>query len=580
MKAREGIVDVAIDMAKAKARTPAQTIARGGAQGDKRHWRETMNKTQAEAVRQSLIAFARTKRAPAKDGGPHTTQLWVPVSIIERSRTAAQERRRTVYDADKAAELLASVRKHGILQPLLARVVLSEPPRVELVAGERRLEAAKAAKLKAVPCVVARDMDDGRALEAQLVENLQRQGLDPLAEAEGLAALRDAGLSAAESAKRVGRSKSHVLGRLKLLDLCPEGRAALDAGEIEATTALLLARLPADRQPRLVKSVSGRTHWEAKNVVMNSAPDVSDPPWDVEREGMIVMAAWHGDRAPSCSACPRRAGNSGAPDDVDPWTCLDPDCFDGKMAVAVGELQEKWRAEGRTIAPENEVFDDWKCRAGWVNLNDAVRTGSGYQSIGNFVGGDDVHYVARPRRHQLSTSRVAKWDVVRAAIEAKGGGIVDGKGRDGNIPGPRNPRDAQLRKDATAERNAHVRGCLQQGYRAAMKKLIATGPAADMLLVPRELAVRLAESFVDDLHPAAIQWWQANGGDPAKRMTALSDNELALLLEDCAASAEGVLDEWCRPPAAKAVEMRCAAAGLNVKGLKAAARKSFKAADA
>lgn len=137
-------------------------------------------------------------------------------------------------------ELVESITEHGVLQNLLAR------PRpkggFELVIGHRRATAAEKAGLAKVP-VEVRELNDEQAREIQLVENLQRVDLHPMEEAEGYEGLKQLGLTDAQIAKRVKKSESWVRGRLTLLDLNEEGRKAFYRGDLNPTTALLIARL-------------------------------------------------------------------------------------------------------------------------------------------------------------------------------------------------------------------------------------------------------------------------------------------------------------------------------------------------
>lgn len=137
-------------------------------------------------------------------------------------------------------ELVKSVRKHGVLQNLLVRKVGS---RLQIVVGHRRARAAKKAGLKKVPAEV-RELSDLEAREIQLVENLQREDVHPMEEAEGYAALQvEHGYTPERIAEAIGKSESWVRGRLSYLELPDEARKSFYRGDLNATTALLIARL-------------------------------------------------------------------------------------------------------------------------------------------------------------------------------------------------------------------------------------------------------------------------------------------------------------------------------------------------
>lgn len=146
---------------------------------------------------------------------------------------------RAGFDEESLAELEASIREHGVLQPVLVRPT---PDGYELVAGERRWRAAATAGLKTVPALV-RHLDDRGALEAALVENLQRENLNPMERATAYRRLQDEfHLTQEAVARRVGRSQPSVANTLRLLALPPEVQASLTAGRItEGHARALLA---------------------------------------------------------------------------------------------------------------------------------------------------------------------------------------------------------------------------------------------------------------------------------------------------------------------------------------------------
>lgn len=135
--------------------------------------------------------------------------------------------------------LVGSIKKHGILQPLIARPV---DGKLELVIGHRRFRAAKEAGLQKVP-VEVRKLDEKQARELQLIENLQREDLHPMEEAEGYEGLRALGHSVESIAAEVSKSETWVRNQLTLLDLHEEGRKAFYRGDLNTNTALLIARL-------------------------------------------------------------------------------------------------------------------------------------------------------------------------------------------------------------------------------------------------------------------------------------------------------------------------------------------------
>ncbi len=153
---------------------------------------------------------------------------------IERLRPGKYQPRRR-FDADEIAALVASVRERGILQPILVRRVgEGADESYEIVAGERRWRAAQQAQLHQVP-VVIKEFSDADALEVALVENLQRQNLTALEEAEGYRRLMDEfGHTQERLAKALGKSRSHLANTLRLLGLPDEVKALVDEGKLTA----------------------------------------------------------------------------------------------------------------------------------------------------------------------------------------------------------------------------------------------------------------------------------------------------------------------------------------------------------
>ncbi|MEO1093011.1 MAG: ParB/RepB/Spo0J family partition protein [Pseudomonadota bacterium] len=167
-------------------------------------------------------------------GGDGTRQL--PIEFLEPSRY--QPRRR--FDDEEMAALTASVRAIGILQPLLVRPLDDLGERYEIVAGERRWRAAQAAGLADLP-VVVRPLSDGDALEAALLENVQRADLGPLEEADGYRRLIEQfGHTQEVLAERVGKSRPHIANLLRLLALPEPVKAMLDDGRLTAGHARAL----------------------------------------------------------------------------------------------------------------------------------------------------------------------------------------------------------------------------------------------------------------------------------------------------------------------------------------------------
>ena len=150
------------------------------------------------------------------------------------------------FDPEELEALAESIRIHGIIQPLTVRE--TKNGYYQIIAGERRWRAARLAELREVPVVIL-EADDKKAMELALIENLQRQDLNPVEEALGYQALMEEyGLTQEEAANRVGKSRPAVANALRLLGLCPEVLEKLRTGELTAGHARAILTLKTEKQ--------------------------------------------------------------------------------------------------------------------------------------------------------------------------------------------------------------------------------------------------------------------------------------------------------------------------------------------
>ena len=163
--------------------------------------------------------------------------------------TPNKEQPRKTFDETALEELADSIRQHGVLQPLLVRPLTSGG--YQLVAGERRWRASRLAELKEVP-VIIKELSDTEAMEIAIIENLQREDLYPIEEAEGLQALIDkCGYTQEQVATSVGKSRPAITNALRLLKLPEEVREMAKDGTISAGHARAL--LAFDNQPMMIE---------------------------------------------------------------------------------------------------------------------------------------------------------------------------------------------------------------------------------------------------------------------------------------------------------------------------------------
>lgn len=158
----------------------------------------------------------------------------LPISKVEPRR----DQPRYAFDEDALAELTESVRQYGVIQPITVRAI--DGGYYQIIAGERRWRAARAAGLTEVPVRII-EADDRRAMELALVENLQREDLNPIEEARGFRTLmEDYGLTQEEAASSVGKSRPAVANALRLLSLTPAVLSLVEEGQLSAGHARAL----------------------------------------------------------------------------------------------------------------------------------------------------------------------------------------------------------------------------------------------------------------------------------------------------------------------------------------------------
>ena len=165
----------------------------------------------------------------------------VPIARVEPN----PDQPRSNFDPEALQDLADSISAHGIIQPLSVRELPGDI--YQIIAGERRWRAARLAGLTEVPVLVI-EADERKAMELALIENLQREDLNPIEEARGYQVLQDEhGLSQAEISARVGKSRPAVANSLRLLTLCPEVLAMVEGGELSAGHARAIVALPGEK---------------------------------------------------------------------------------------------------------------------------------------------------------------------------------------------------------------------------------------------------------------------------------------------------------------------------------------------
>jgi len=281
----------------------------------------------------------------------------IELHLIQESPTNP----RTHFDEAKLAELSESILRHGVLQPILVR------PRpggggYELVAGHRRYRACRLVAREKIPAIVQK-LTDQEVLEIQLVENLQREGLHPLEEADGYAALiKLHGYDADQVAEKIRRSRSYVYGRMKLAALCASAKKALWDGALSHSVALLIARIPDEKlqgaatKELLKYSAEGALSFRRAADIIDREflKPLKDARWALDDVALLPAAG-------ACTTCPFRSANqdfvggSGGAD-----VCTKPACFVAKGDALWERRKANALARGESVLPAtavSKVFD-------------------------------------------------------------------------------------------------------------------------------------------------------------------------------------------------------------------------------
>ena len=267
----------------------------------------------------------------------------IPIkSIIESGNNY-----RKTFDEKALADLTASVKAKGVLQPILVRPLAKKKGKFEIVAGHRRFRAANGAALKEMPCIV-RELSDEDALEVQVIENTQREDPNPMEEAWGFDRLVKIGKHTPETlAEKLDRSVDYVIKRLKLLALPDAAQKKLISGEISQGHALLICRLkdPADQK-------------EVLKDILESDISVREAKDRVRRHFSIQLKDAVFDKK-KCETCTFRSRNQVAmfEDLKNTDECTDRDCFYTKTKTHyIAILKEKEEDGFKVLKNAKEIL--------------------------------------------------------------------------------------------------------------------------------------------------------------------------------------------------------------------------------
>lgn len=469
-------------------------------------------------------------------------------------------------------ELAADIRQHGrVLQPLLVR------PRVpalfqgsgeeeaatcgyEVVFGHRRRRAAELAGLEKVHCMV-RVMTDVQVRAAQISENLQRQDVTALEEAEGYRGLIDAEcISVDEVCRRFGKSTTYVYGRLKLLNLVPEVRQALAAGEVEPEVATLIARLPHQKLQAQaltrIKNHMGESHIkDGGKASFRRVRELLRDEFTLRLKDAIFPTD-KADLLPDCGdciSCPRRSGNAPEFADVasekkESWSnahvgadvCTDPACFDRKRQAWLKLQAAELRAKGQEVIDGNKAKAALGARGevkgGFVAVQDVKALINQHEKSvkkGQAIAAAPQPVLLQNQRDGKTVKAYRLSDLQKAGIELDHADKPATAARQSGPTYEERTEQARVEGQRREARLLQIRGMARLRERTADElRLVLEGLLATGVLDLEER--RLLNSLWSIPTPSG--WFSADDLMPAwsQRLRDMNRDELALLLLDLA----------------------------------------------
>lgn len=284
----------------------------------------------------------------------------VPIKKLKR----APYMKRTVHDKEKAKELSISIKEHGVLENLIGRRVDGG---IEIVAGNRRWTGAELAGLKTVPVKIL-DLTDEKAKEICLIENLQREDLDPIDEAESFGELLET-LSVVEVAARVSKNVPFVQQRIRLLKLSENAKKYVRDRKITISAAIALARIEDKKgQDEILKFIGEVTDpvdvGRMSDIVERRMLELKNAPFDIKDKDLVPKAG-------ACTQCPKRSGNQfslpGIDAKVDKERCTDATCYRSKLDAKWGHDVARAKGAGMTVISDKDAQELFSPYGGWTD---------------------------------------------------------------------------------------------------------------------------------------------------------------------------------------------------------------------
>jgi ParB family chromosome partitioning protein len=296
--------------------------------------------TKAVKTRRNGKANATVKKEVKEKLTKNAIGLQVQNLNIEKVVPDPTQPRKT-FNEKFLEELSESIKKHGVLQPITVRKSGSEHI---IVMGERRYRASTLAGMKTIPCIV-REYESNDILEIQIIENLQRQDVEPTEEADAIAYLSEK-YSATEISKRLGRSDNFIRQRLKLAGLIEGFKVFIRSGEMTISLGVGVALFEPEEQQMMLETMGEDfSAHQINRMIKDQTYDLEKAPFGVEDEKLVAKAG-------ACTMCPFNAANQGNLFGDGKMVCTKSACYETKKSKSFVNLIKKSKKENTLLIPE------------------------------------------------------------------------------------------------------------------------------------------------------------------------------------------------------------------------------------
>lgn len=300
--------------------------------------------TKASTTRRNSSPSAAVKKEVKKKLTQKAIGLQIQNLSIEKVIPDPMQPRKT-FNESLLNGLSESIKKHGVLQPITVRKSGSE---FIIVMGERRYRASKLANKKTIPCIV-KEYKNNDVLEVQIIENLQRQDVEPTEEAEAIAFLSEKYVPS-EIAKRLGRSDNFIRQRLKLAGLIEGFKKFVRKGEMTISLGVGVALFEPEEQQMMMETMGKDFNAHQINrMIKEQTFDLEKAPFDVTDKKLIVKAG-------ACNECPFNAANQGNLFGDGKMVCTKAACYESKKSKSFLNLIQKSKKEKIILIPEIQKY--------------------------------------------------------------------------------------------------------------------------------------------------------------------------------------------------------------------------------